>query len=250
MVRWLRGGDPVGSPLLYLVHAPKTSGTSVNALLRNQYLTGYDHTEAFLDDEVFAERANTADWMSGHASSAGVQRRLNGILWRPVRYFTVLREPRRQLISHYNWLLEIRHRGRRFFESHPDSAKRISERLAQTDNRDPLAVIENLRDFRSLFENSQARVVVDDNLHWQAGYLSSVLSTYTFIARSDQIGLLLERMTGRRPVEVPRANRSTYRFDTGVFATPELDRFLRTYNVKDQELWRAATGGHLPNTQP
>ena len=41
-----------------------------------------------------------------------------------------------------------------------------------------------------------------------------------------------------------------YRFDTGVFATPELDRFLRTYNVKDQELWRAATGGHLPNTQP
>lgn len=244
----LRRARQPSTPLHFLIHVPKTAGSTVNRMLARHYKVGCDHAEAFFDDGAqFAAKANTSDWMSGHLPFPGVRRRLASVSWRPVFFYGMVREPTDQVASHYNWLLEIRHRSAEFFDSHSPRVRQISARLAESDNDDPRSVVANLRTFPEVFCNSQSRIVVASDTRWSAYMLPTLLSDYTLIARTDQVRQLFTAVTGVAAPDADRENQATYRVDPSVFRTPEVAEFLNRHNDKDELLWNAVRDGSLPD---
>lgn len=212
-------------PLVVYVHVPKTAGSSINHALKG-WGKGLDHIERHKGDpEKFLRLADQLDWMSGHIRTAEFAKLLEG-LDRPVRWFTSVREPSRHVASHYNWLIEIFHKGEEFYEGHNVHAKRISETLRASDNNDPEIVVANLKRFKNLFLNLQSRFLEDPD------YEGEMDGRFEFICDDSDIDTLLARI-GAGARGVPQENRSSYHFDKAVFRTPRLQAFLQEANKLD-----------------
>lgn len=225
-------------PLIFFVHVPKTAGSTINAHLAEALPDGQAHCEAIIDDpDALRAAADRKPWLSGHVNFRDAQDKIAAVTDRPVRYFTCMRDPTAQIISHYNWIIEIYHKGPEFYRSHPISIRELSQRIRESDNTNPRVVIENLLIHPHLFLNMQARMIFGVRFAWGAGQFYQRLDEYEMVVTESRIDRLIEAMTGRAPDTVLRENTSPYRFDPAVFAEPELVDFLRKNHTLDNVVY-------------
>ncbi len=228
-------------PLVVFIHIPKTAGSSVNAALTRHFARGHEHCEHIMSDTArLREVAGRVDWISGHVPLHLMRGRLMQVTDRPLRFFSVLREPLGQVRSHYNWLIEIFKKGRGFYNSHSDAIKMISQQLRASDNSDPEVIIKNLDAYSGLFLNTQAGLLLGKNFNWNSGKVLKHLGKYEFIAAPNHLDDLLTRMCGRPQPALPRHNVARYHFDPDIFATPRLRNFLMRRNFLDQMVFQIA----------
>lgn len=227
-------------PLIAFVHVPKTAGSTVNRAVAAHFANGHAHCEAFVDTPAkLAAAARDADWLSGHVDFTRFSNRLGAVTDRPIRWFATLRDPVAQVMSHYNWVIEIYHRGPRFYESHPAHIREVSARIRASDNSDPEQIVRNLREFSGLFLNMQARTVLGGGFNWNQGRIPRRLGQYDFVATERDVAQMLATMTGAAPDLTRRENASTYHFDKAVFSRPRLRNFLLRENFLDWTLYQA-----------
>lgn len=217
-------------PLVVYVHIPKTAGSSINHALQG-WGRGTSHVERYRSEPAeFLKIAARADWISGHISRAQFEQLLVP-LDRPIRWFSSMREPGAHVASHYNWLIEIFHKGGKFYEGHNSKVKEISETIRASDNADPDQVIQNLNRFRGLFLNMQSRYLESRQGDAFAG------GDFEYVCDDSDIDMLLDCMgPGRRGV--PRENASAYHFDKAIFRTAKLQSFLVKANADDYAAYR------------
>jgi hypothetical protein len=122
-------------PLLVYLHVPKTGGNSVRAVLKSWL--GQSFRDVFLTDDAIAsgevvrrvpedlvEQLNDPSVRSVALNTGvGVHRQLR----RDVRYMTVLREPRRRLLSYWQYAYMTRDKKPRWklYERHGRSVRRL-----------------------------------------------------------------------------------------------------------------------------
>lgn len=227
-------------PLVIFVHIPKTAGSSLNRVL-SDWQSGVAHAEGFWSDRnQLADKARHSSWISGHIPMPRFIAGLRDVTRRPFQLVTIVRDPSQQIASHYNWLIEIFHRGRSFYEGHPESIKLISERIRATRNDRPQEIIAQLSAASGLFLNQQCRVAIGaDVTGWSAAQIRRGLVAYDLAGTEEQFDQIVQLVTGRQPSSVVRENASRYHFDPTVFRTPELVEFLKNENAGDIALYEA-----------
>lgn len=225
--------------LIVFVHVPKTGGTAINHALTRSGLKGQDHIEHWLDKPDLAQkRLPTLDWVSGHVPYPTMRSFLSAHTPRVLRFFAAIRSPIEQVASHYNWLIEIHHRGPQVYNRHPQSIRTISERIRNTDNTDPDAIIGQLKAASSLFLNQQSRVLLGANAaKLTEAERQSRLRAFEHIATENDLPTLIGHMTGKTDPILEPANRSEYHFDPQVFHAPRMKEFLMQSNKADEQLF-------------
>ena len=227
-------------PLIVFVHIPKTAGSTINAALNAHFDRGFMHCEGMIDDlQSLARVAGDVDWISGHVPFHLMRGRLQQVTDRPLRFFSIMREPVSQVCSHYNWLIEIHRRGGRFYRNHPEGIRKLSEQVRNTDNSDPAAIIENLRSNRGLFLNMQSSMLLGRNYDWNSGQLLKHLRKYEFVGTPQDLPELLKRMCGAEQPRPERHNSALYHYDKAIFRTPRLTNFLMRSNFLDWTLYQS-----------
>lgn len=237
---WFDLTEKASAPLIVFIHVPKTTGSTVNAYLKRSGARGASHVEAWIDDStITAAKLLELDWVSGHVPFSKMLARIRAQSSRPVLPFTLLRDPIKQLISHYNWLIEIYHRRGRFYEGHPDHIKEISESIRKSDNTSPSQVITQLKAFSRLFLNQQSRIVLSSHSKTLTNAeFTEGLKAYEMVATEGQFSHLIYQMTGRAENGRIRKNVSKYHFDPSVFESAELRAFLAENHAADIALYR------------
>lgn len=234
-------------PLVVFVHIPKTAGSTINSALSRHFSTGQDHCEHIIDDPGRLTRiVATADWVSGHVPFHYLRAKLVQSTRRPLRFFSLLREPLDQVRSHYNWLIEIRRKGFRFYRKHPAHIRAISRDLRQSDNTDPAVIAGNLDKYAGIFLNMQARTLLGQGFKGKSDNVRDHLQSYEFVAGPFQIDTLLERMCGAAQPRPKPQNVARYHFDPSVFGAPELRKFLEQRNALDLALYEAVAAAVNP----
>lgn len=227
-------------PLIAFVHVPKTAGSFVNACLKAAGLEGQDHIERWLNDPAKAStELPRLDWISGHVPFPRMRELLESSTDRQIRFFTTVRDPLRQIISHYNWLIELYHRGGSFYENHPPRIKEISEKIRESDNSNPREIIRNLKEFSGLFLNQQSRMVLgESNRNINERGIIKILNKYEFISSEMDLRNLINIMTNKNTYIAEEVNKSNYHFDKNVFYEKELAVFLERHHADDLRLYR------------
>ncbi|MGR3589348.1 MAG: sulfotransferase family 2 domain-containing protein [Paracoccaceae bacterium] len=230
---------PKTSELLVFIHVPKTAGSTVNNYLLRSEKAGLTHAENWIDikDKVKTE-VEKADWISGHVSFPVMRSRLSECSARNFRFYTVVRDPFKQLASSYNWLIEIFHRGEAFYNGHPELIRNISETIRSTDNNRIDNVMRQLQAFPGLFKNLQARHVLGSAPKDMSDTsLEERLSVYAKIAYEATIPDLVSDISGIPYSDEVRENVSPYHFDQNVFRDPKMLEFLNDFNTVDIQLY-------------
>ena len=229
------------SPLWAFVHVPKTAGSSINRML-SEWSWGQDHIEAFTSNpSEMVTLCARSSWVSGHVEYPALLASLRRSTTRPLRFVTAVREPTRQIASHYNWLMEIHHRGGAFYANHPERIRQISEHIRSTDNSDPAAVAARLREYAGLFLNQQSRVVLGTVVRdWPAGEIARALQCYDYVATESTVPVLIKKVTNHSSSSpILRENESGYHFDRSIFQHPYLQDFLSEHHASDHALYEA-----------
>lgn len=228
-------------PLIFFIHIPKTAGSTVNSYL-TETLKGRDHVEHFIaDDAQFRAAAETLDWMSGHVLMTTAEQRLRAVTDRPVRFFTCLREPAKQVMSHYNWLIEIHRRGPEFYDKHPEWARKMSEKI-RSSGYDYTSIRANLIEFSGVFMNQQSKMVLGPDFNWNNGSLYDKLGKYEMISTGKSLPKMLSRMIGQEVAVTRSENQSAYPFDKNIFSRPDMLAMLRRRNNHDWMLYHIVSG--------
>lgn len=227
------------NPLIVFVHVPKTAGSTVNHYLSNSSLIGQDHIQNWLDNpEEFGKKIQTLDWVSGHVDFQRLRSQICAKTARKLRFFTAIRSPLEQITSHYNWLIEIYHRGGNFYENHPPEIKKISERIRNADNSSPHEVITQITLARGLFLNQQSNIVIGgDTKDLSKAEILDRFRNYELVASDRHLPALLGKMIDVEVAEPSQENKSTYHFDTDVFRTSEVLSFLDQHHKSDKILY-------------
>lgn len=233
------------SPLTVFVHVPKTAGSTVNAYLERSGRRGASHVEAWINDRATVpSKLKTLEWVSGHVDVARMREKLSAGTRRHLEFFTLVRDPLKQLMSHYNWLIEIYHRGASFYDGHPPRIKEISEAIRGGDNNDPKNVVAQLSAAPGLFLNQQSRLVLGgmpDSL--AASEFRERLKVFDLIATERSLPDFISRISGVTYEDKRRENVSPYHFDKAVFDTPVVREFVAKRHAADLALYRYLTEG-------
>lgn len=234
--------------LIAHIHVPKTAGTTINAALAHALGPGRDHIQPLLSDPgAFAAVVAESRWIAGHVPLPRMQAALRaaGVT---ARYVTALRKPVSHVASHYNWLIEIGHRGRAFLQGHPPEIRDMHHQIAASDNSDPLVVIRNLETYTGLFLNCQARHVIGPQFALAETSFADGLGAYDSILFPNDIRAGLSRLLPGQSFAPAEKNASRYHFDPRVFTHPALRLFLRDRNRADEALWTIARA-RFPSAQ-
>ncbi|MCQ0971159.1 hypothetical protein MLD63_12070 [Paracoccus sp. TK19116] len=214
-------------------------------------MNGLAHAQSLLTDhDKLVEKIEEVDYLSAHLTFRRFRKAVHDATDRPRRFYTLIRRPNRQVMSHYNWLIEIFHRSPAFYDGHPPEIKAMSESIRNADNSDPATVIALLKQHAGLFLNVQSNYVVpgprrdlsDDELR-------HLLRPYVHIATQDGLPQLVRKMTGEDFLEGTRVNSSSYHFDPAVFDSPEILAFLEKRNARDDQLYRIVAEAEASGTR-
>lgn len=227
-------------PLKVLVHVPKTGGTTLNRLLQAWNPNGIVHCESIIrDPEELSRKLPGLAWISGHVSLERMRKALSGQTDRELKFYSVMREPTRQIASHYNWLIEIYHRGEVFYQNHSPLVQRISGEIRAADNKDPEEIIRFLRKYKRLFQNQQSRMILPDpTAKIDKQMIARAIGEYEFICTDNDFGEIARRLTCDGVHHIEKHNSSKYHFDAELFRTPPMQDFLRKFNRNDAVLYR------------
>jgi hypothetical protein len=236
--------ENITSPLTVFIHVPKTAGSTVNDYLLRSGRNGHAHVEAWInDDNTASSHLKTADWVSGHVPFGHMRARLSKNTNRHLRFFTLVRDPIKQLMSHYNWLIEIYHRSAAFYDGHPDQIKTISKNIREADNSDPLAVIAQLEATPGLFLNQQSRLVLGGlPIGKSDKEFKERLAVYEMIATEKHLPDFITKISGLPYDDTKRENVSQYHFDKNVFASKVMQDFINQKHSVDVALYEYLSG--------
>jgi acyl carrier protein phosphodiesterase len=226
-------------PLIVYIHIPKTAGSTVNQVLRDWDANGKGHTHIVMNGNPDALGAllNSATWVSGHSNLENFMEVFPRYTNRELKFHTIMRDPARQVASHYNWLIEIFHKGGNFYNNHSRPIKEISKAIRANDNADPEAVIAILKKYSKLFLNQQARYVLGpSHRDFSIDAVKQRLKIYEHIATEEDLPQFLKQITGSAVEAVPTKNASKYHFNKEVFSSPQMTAFLENGNGRDHML--------------
>ena len=157
------------------VHIPKTAGTFINGSLIASGQSTLVHCESCIDSPNFHTIIQDYEWISGHVATAKFKKIISKLNIE-VEYYSVLRNPLRQLVSQICWQIEIcskKDENHRFLKGHPpDSIHRILQALF-CDFNDVSSLNNLLSRNPGYLTNNQAATLMaeyDINLNYQ--YLS------------------------------------------------------------------------------
>jgi hypothetical protein len=148
---------------VFLLHIPKTAGTSINDYFTNKLGSKYAFPHSFENFELSRSNAlQNTFFASGHVSFDKFDRitkNVDGI--RTI----VLREPFAHLISHLSWVRHLaEEENHEFFLKHPPGIQTIAMEMKNYDFTEPQQVKSFLMRFNrtkiSLFYNNQTRYLV------------------------------------------------------------------------------------------
>nr|WP_299379343.1 hypothetical protein [uncultured Halomonas sp.] len=220
--------------LVAFVHTPKAAGSTINKQLES-IGSGYSHIENYCSrKKEFDLLVNEAKWVSGHLPYDKMQKMLDGYK-NEIKYYSSIREPLSHVRSHFNWLIEIFHKGEKFYNNHPDNIKNISEEIRLSNKRKPEEIIKLLRKYNGLFLNYQSKFIkgVSEGDKKE----ESVMNKYEYICDENDVDIMLQKM-GVNGAGKKRINVSNYHFDPSLFDTDEMKEFLRSENYEDYSLYR------------
>ena len=222
------------------IHIPKTAGSTVNAYLERSGALGESHVEAWIEnDATTSEKLLNLDWVSGHVPFSHMRARLAKNTARNLRFFTLVRDPIKQLMSHYNWLIEIHHRGGAFYDGHPQRIKEISQAIRSSNNDDPSSVKRQISAAPGLFLNQQSRLVLGDLAHTlSSDEYDDRLALYNLIATESSLPSFVQQISGLDYEDARRENVSPYHFDKSVFESDALRSFIEERHGADLALYR------------
>ncbi|MBY6048011.1 hypothetical protein [Vannielia litorea] len=228
------------SPICAFVHVPKTAGSTINDYLQRSERKGESHIEAWANQpETARDKLAKLEWVSGHVPFRRMRALICNNTFRHVEFFTLLRDPLKQLMSHYNWLIEIHHRGGDFYKSHPPRIKEISKSIRNADNSNPTEVAQQLSRFPGLFLNQQARLVFGAlPTTTEPEDFRNRLAAYRQVATEETLPDFVKAISGLTYEPHSRKNVSGYHFDKEVFQAPELKAFISKHHAIDLALYR------------
>ncbi len=248
--------DDIGRfPLIVFVHVPKTAGSTVNKYLWFCSQRGHEHCEVFERSKLI-EIARDDDWLSGHLprdSFASFLLKLD----RPIEYFSIVRDPISQLVSHLNWQFEIYARGPKFFSSHPAKSQSISNEVRATDFSKASSIIEMLLRNAKPFLNMQASIILGADFKTiSESEIVRRITSYSYIGTDKNLtGLFRAFGFAKLPEQKNELRENVaqnYHFDTNIFRSGELLDFLAHHHQHDYRLYAYvsqaswSTEGRLP----
>jgi hypothetical protein len=234
---------------LLLVHIPKTAGTSLTAFLGAQYPRS--RTLLHAENQVLGLAKNDAgplddfDLVSAHLKLDTLSKYMD-----VGRYFTItiLREPARQLNSHFAWVKRLAdpdHSGE--LKHSPDYIKRTVERIEKLDLVEFIDTMPP--EEQNLFDNCQFRYflaqrtteVSEDLVPEALGRMATVDLVGTTERLYDFLLVLAFTMGWEPPRRAPRLNtgRKEYFIDPET-ADEELQRRFHRLTRLDEQVYRQA----------
>lgn len=144
---------------LFLLHIPKTAGTSINSIFSEKLDSCKLHIESERSTEYRYLDPQRFDYLSGHVRYFEAATLLD---LREFIKMTILRDPFEQLVSHLNWVYHISHdRNHPRFQRQTEQVLNLGRQIADTDFHDPDQVstwISSLSpEGHTLFNNNQTR---------------------------------------------------------------------------------------------
>ena len=227
-------------PLIVYVHVPKTAGRTIKKFLNICTPRGEGYIESAIHNKIdFLTIARNSDWISGHLSRETLSDAL-GWLDRPIEYFSTVREPVEQIISHLNFSIDRIYR-KNYYNSHDHNEIIIDSEVAATDFSKPASVIAFLLRNSERYLNIQSRFLLGtDFYNISNDEVMLRLSTYTFIANEFNLGKIF-RSFGFYQIPLDpsssRENVAVRHIKREVFDTPQLQEFFAYHHHHDLKLY-------------
>lgn len=228
----------IKSPLIVFVHTPKTAGSTVNASLET-IGKGVSHIEKFQHEpDRIRSLALSCRWISGHLPIYKFQNILASVD-REVKFFSCVREPMAQVMSHFNWLIEIYFRGADFYNGHPERIKLISKEIRGCNRSDSSVIVRLLAKYRGLFLNYQSQFFRAEGSHLSSFTIDDQLKEFSYVAYDrSSVEYLIKDVFGC-DYHGGDSNSSRYHFDPKAFSDGEVRDFLTQNNDVDAFLFNS-----------
>lgn len=229
--------DVRGFPLIAYVHVPKAGGTTVNEVLWSCSPRGLKHYQEGVPRPELLDVALRNDWLSGHIPREVFA---SALIWldRPIEYFSAVREPVAQLLSHLNWQWEIHNRGPERLRGYPRPRLALSEQVRATDFSKSSSIIGMLLRLKRNFLNCQASYILGAEYNTISdGELARRVASFTYIATEHDLPALYRAFGfAALPKESSKLRENAaqrYYFDTTIFQTKEIIEFLAEHHSHD-----------------
>ncbi|MCX7900093.1 MAG: hypothetical protein N2444_08445 [Methylocystis sp.] len=231
LARFGHGGREA-TPLIVFIHVPKTGGTSVNKLLKYCSCRGYTHCEQMLGPH-FTQVVKDADWISGHVPFSDFKLHLDGV-GRKTEFFSAVRDPLSQILSHLNWIFAQNARG-----ISPGAAAFETD-LHAVDFSSERSVTDYLHEYRDVFFSFQSRYVLGGDFEFLSeDEVDRRLDEYAFIATEHDFPRLFRAFNFNWLPDSAsdiRENIAGRYFDASI-ACASLQRFINKHDFQDKKLY-------------
>jgi hypothetical protein len=193
---------------------------------------GISHIEAHIGKPNFTEVISDCNWISGHVVRATFEENLASI--ESKKYFTFVRSPTEQLISHIKWQFAIFDKGKKFFLSHPLKNQIIALEAMNLNYENPSEVIGFLDRYRGLFLNFQSQYILSNpKVRLSADTVKEECSFFSMIGTTSNAYKLLSGFLGLDLREKrENENKESY-FNEKVFYDNDISSFISEHNARD-----------------
>ncbi len=236
-------------PLIAYIHVPKAAGSTIKTIL-GLCTPHQDRNIQFLmkDRDSLLSLARNSHWIGGHAQRDRLASRLTW-LNRPIEYYSSVREPLAQLVSHLNFSFH-RFLQPNYYVNHNVDEQRLDAEVMSVDFSNSAAVMNLLLRHAHHYLNVQSRYVLGvDFRDISNGEIARRLASYTYVALESEVPKL-SRAFGfaqlPRDVDKISENVSKLHIDTRVFDSPQLQEFLDHHHRHDARLYAAVRGARWP----